>query len=231
MSGLLPSHYCILIFKQKENIMKTNKIAVIGGTGKTGNYLVRELVKKRYPMKLLLRNPQNFNVKDPLIEILKGDARDPEAIDTLIAGCSAVISKIGQPVGEEPIFTDATNNIIQSMNSHGIKRYITITGLNVDTPFDHKNDKVKAATEWMYQNYPKTTRNKQDEYEILMNSNLDWTLIRLPLIIPASEHFETEANLRDCLGEKISAADLYQFLVSQLDDTSFIRECPFLYNV
>jgi putative NADH-flavin reductase len=215
----------------KEIIMKTNTIAVIGGTGKTGHYLVQELLKRKHPMKLLLRTPENFTIENPLIEIVQGDARDSEAVNCLIKDCSAVISKIGQPAREEPIFTDATKNIIQSMNSHGIKRYITITGLNVNTPFDHKNDKVKMATEWMYQNYPKTTKDKQDEYEILVKSNLDWTLVRLPLIIPTSEHFRTETNLTDCPGEKISAADLSEFLVSQIDDEAYIKQSPFLYNL
>lgn len=211
--------------------MKITPIAVLGGTGKTGNYLVQELLKKGYPMKLLLRTPENFTLQHPLIEIVKGDARDFDAINNLIKGCSAVISKIGQPVGEKSIFTDATNNIIQSMNAHGIKRYIAITGLNVDTPSDHKNEKVKAATDWMYQNYPKTTKDKQDEYEILVNSDLDWTLVRLPLIIPTSEHFKTETNLTDCKGEQISAADLSEFLVSQIEDETYSKQSPFLYNV
>ncbi|MCJ7935973.1 MAG: NAD(P)H-binding protein [Chryseobacterium sp.] len=211
--------------------MKTNTIAVIGGTGKSGKYLVQELLKKGYPMKLLLRTPENFTLQNPLIEIIKGDARDFDAVDHLIKDCSAVMSMIGQPVGEKSIFTDATNNIIQSMNGHGIKRYIVITGLNVDTPFDHKSGKVAAATDWMYQNYPKTTKDKQDEYEILVNSNLDWTLVRLPLIIPTSKHFTTETSLTDCKGEQISAADLSEFLVSQIGDETYSKQSPFLYNV
>lgn len=211
--------------------MKTNTIAVIGGTGKSGNYLIQELLEKGYPMRLLLRTPENFTLQHPLIEIIKGDARNFEDINRLIEGCSAVISKIGQPAGEKSIFTDATRNIIESMNSHGIKRYITITGLNVDTPFDHKNEKVKAATAWMHENYPETTKDKQEEYEILVNSNLDWTLVRLPLIIPSAEHFKTEANLTDCTGEKISAADVSEFLVAQIDDEAYIKRSPFLYNV
>ncbi|MFP3590650.1 NAD(P)-dependent oxidoreductase [Chryseobacterium sp. SIMBA_038] len=211
--------------------MKTNKIAVIGGTGKSGKYLVQSLLEKEYQIKLLLRNPENFTLENPLIEIVKGDARDFDAVDRLIKDCSAVISKIGQPVGEKSIFTDATKNVIQSMNSHGITRYIAITGLNVDTPFDHKNDRVKMATNWMYENYPKTTKDKQDEYEILVNCNLDWTLVRLPLIIPTSESFPVEKSLEDCKGEKISATDLSEFLVSQIEDKTFIKQSPFLYNI
>jgi putative NADH-flavin reductase len=210
--------------------MKTNTIAVIGGTGKSGKYLVQNLLDKNYSIKLLLRNPENFTLENPLIEIVKGDARDYDSINNLIENCDIVISTIGQSVGEKSIFSDATKNVIKAMNFHGIKRYIVTTGLNVDTPFDHKNEKVKMATEWMYQNYPKTTADKQIEHEILTESNLDWTLVRLPLIIQTSESFPTEASLEDCKGENVSATDLAEFLVSQIDDETFIKESPFLYN-
>jgi putative NADH-flavin reductase len=211
--------------------MKTNKIAIIGGTGKSGKYLVQNLLDKNYPIKLLLRNPENFILKNPLIQIVKGDARDYESIDNLIKDCSVVISTLGQPKGEESIFGDASKNIIKAMDFYGIKRYIVTTGLNVDTPFDHKNEKVKMATDWMYQNYPKTTADKQKEYELLVKSDLDWTLVRLPMINLTPESFPTETNLEDCKGENISATDLAEFLVSQIDDETFIGESPFLYNI
>jgi putative NADH-flavin reductase len=211
--------------------MHTNTIAVIGGTGKSGTYLVQSLLNNYYTIKLLLRNPENFTIKNPLIEIVKGDARDYNAINNLIKDCNIVISTIGQPVGEEAIFSDSTKNIIQSMNFYGIKRYIVTTGLNVNTPFDNKNKKVKMATEWMYQHYPKTTEDKQHEYEILLKSNLDWTLVRLPMIIQTSESFPTETSLKDCKGENISATDLAKFLVSQIEDETYLKQSPFLYNI
>lgn len=211
--------------------MKTNTIAVIGGTGKSGKYLVQNLLEKGYHIKLLLRSPENFTIENPLIEIIKGDARDEQSIDTLIKDCSVVMSALSQPVGEESIFSDAARNITQSMVLHGLRRYIVIAGLNVDTPLDKKNIKVKQATDWMYQNYPKTTIDRQVEYEILTKSDLDWTLVRLPLIIQTSESFKTETNLEDCKGENISATDLAEFLVSQIDDTTYIKQSPFLYNL
>lgn len=211
--------------------MNTNTIAVIGGTGKSGKYLVQQLLDKNYSIKLLLRNPENFILQNPLIEIVKGDARDYDSIQNLIKDCNIVISTLGQPAGEESIFSDATKNIIKAMNFHGIKRYIVTTGLNVNTPFDNKNEKVKMATDWMYQNYPKTTADKQKEYKLLTESNLDWTLVRLPLIVQTSETFATEVNLKDCKGENISATDLGQFLISQIKNDDFIKQSPFLYNI
>lgn len=211
--------------------MKTNKIAVVGGTGKAGRYLVQNLISKGYSIKLLIRNPENFNLKNSLIEVVKGDARNFDSINDLIKDCEVVISTIGQPIGEKSIFSDATKNMIRSMNVNKITRYIVITGLNVDTPFDRKNERVKMATEWMYQNYPKTTQDKQEEHRILTESDLNWTLIRLPLIIQTDERFNMEANLTDCVGGNISATDLAEFLVSQIDDETYFKNSPFLYNI
>lgn len=210
--------------------MNTYKIAVIGGTGKSGQYLVQNLIQKDYSLKLLLRNPENFNIQNPLIKVVKGDARDQLAVDSLINGCDIVMSTLGQPKGEKSIFSDATKNIIRAMNKYGTKRYIVTTGLSVDTSSDQKNERIKMATDWMYQNYPETTADKQKEYELLLESCLDWTLVRLPLIDLTEEYFPTETSLIDCKGRNISAADLATFLVSQISDTAYIRKSPFLYN-
>lgn len=210
--------------------MNTYKIAVIGGTGKSGQYLVKHLLEKGHSLKLLLRHPENFTLQNPLIETVKGDARDEAAIHKLIMGTDLVMSTLGQPKGEKSIFRDAAGNIIKAMDSHGISRYIVTTGLSVNTLSDQKNERVKMATEWMYQNYPETTADKQKEYELLMESNLDWTLVRLPLINLTDENFTTEANLTDCKGENISAADLAEFLGSQIENSDYIRKSPFLYN-
>ncbi|MFS4470022.1 NAD(P)-dependent oxidoreductase [Chryseobacterium sp. T20] len=211
--------------------MKTYKIAIIGGTGKSGQYLVQNLLEKGYHLKLLLRHPENFTLQNPLIELIKGEARDITAIDKLIKGTDLVMSTLGQPKGEKSIFSDAAKNIISAMNHHGIRRYIVTTGLSVNTPFDYKNEKVKMATDWMYKNYPETTTDKQREYEFLLDSNLDWTLVRLPLIHLTQDNFPTETNLTDCKGKGISAADLAEFLVSQIEDSEYIKESPFLYNL
>lgn len=211
--------------------MKTNKIAVIGGTGKSGTYLVQKLLHKGYSLKLLIRNPENFILNNPLIETAKGDVRDEEAVHSFMESCDVVISTLGQPKGEKSIFSDATQNIIHTMNYYGIKRYIVTTGLSVNTSMDQKNDHVKMATEWMYQNYPETTSDKQKEYQLLLESNLDWTLVRLPLINVTDSHFPIGTSLTDCKGENISSADLAAFLVSQIEDSSYVKKSPFLYNL
>ena len=206
-------------------------IAVIGGTGKSGKYLVNELLRQGYNIKLLLRNPENFQIKNPLIETVKGDARDYDAVHTLLTGCSAVISTLGQPKGEKSIFSDATKNVLRAMKECGINRYILTTGLNVDTPFDKKSEIVKYGTEWMKTNYPETTLDKQIEYDLLSESTTDWTLVRLPMIELTDERKEINVNPEDCPSDKVSATSLADFLIQQLKDETYLRKAPFFANL
>ncbi len=117
------------------------------------------------------------------------------------------------------------------MAESGIKRYILTTGLNVDTPFDEKSPKTKFATEWMKTNYPETTNDKQVEYSLLLESNTDWTLLRLPLIELTDNRQKIVVSLKDCPGDKISATDLAHFLIEQITNTDYSCKAPFIANV
>jgi putative NADH-flavin reductase len=213
--------------------MKNNiKIAVIGGTGKSGIYLVKELINQGFHLKMLVRNPDKLQIKSQFAEIVKGDVTDYSSVVTLIQGCQAVISTLGMgvPASEPTIFSRSTANVIQAMNEFNIQRYVVITGLNVDTPFDNKSPKTTFATDWMRKNYPVSTADKQTEYEILSNSNVEWTLVRLPLIEQTDETGEVNTSLEDCPGDKISATSLANFLISQLTDKKYVRKAPFIAN-
>lgn len=214
--------------------MKSNiKIAVIGGTGKAGKYLIKQLISQGFQFKALIRNPENFIISNPLVEVIQGDAADFGVLLELLKGCDAVISTLGLgiPASEKNIFSTATTNILRAMQHNNINRYIVITGLNVDTPLDNKSPKTKFATDWMYTNYPLTTQDKQLEYSILAESTVDWTLVRLPMIEQTDTECEIQINMEDCPGDAISATALAVFLIHQLSDNHYIQKSPFIANV
>ncbi len=41
-------------------------IAVIGGSGKSGKYLVKQLIKQGFQLKNPSRNPDNFQINSPI---------------------------------------------------------------------------------------------------------------------------------------------------------------------
>ena len=213
--------------------MKNNKkIAVIGGSGKAGKYLVKELLDQQFNVKLLLRDPDKFPVNNPLVEVQQGNVTDTDSIETLISDCDAVISTLGLgiPPSEPTIFSQSATHVINAMMKYNVRRYVVITGLNVDTPFDRKSPKTAFGTDWMKKNYPVSTADKQLEYEILVKSTVEWTLVRLPMIELTEERRKVKVSIEDCSGDSISAADLAHFLVEQLEGDEFVHQAPFIWN-
>lgn len=208
-----------------------NKVAVLGGAGRTGKYLVNQLLEKGFSIKLLLRNPESFTIQNPNIEIIKGNAIDEESIRLLLEGCEAVISTIGQRQGEPMVASAATKNILKVMNHYEIKRYVLLAGLNIDTSFDKKSEKTILATDWMKTNFPEIQKDRQLAYDFLVESNVDWTLVRVPFIEFTDSSSKVTVNLEDCLGDKISAKDISDFMTDELRDSKFNQKSPFISTI
>ena len=207
------------------------KIAVLGGGGRTGHFLVRQLIEKGYSLKLLLRHPESFTIQHPSIEIIKGDALDPASIRLLLSGCDAVISTIGQRKDEPLMACRASVNVLKAMEEEGINRYILLAGVNVDTPFDKKGPETLAATEWMKTTFPLIHEDRQKSYAVLSESTADWTLVRVPVIEFTDDRPEIIVDLEDCKGAKISATNIAAFMIGQLNDPAYVRRSPFIANV
>lgn len=209
---------------------KINSVALLGGGGRTGRYIVTQLLDLGYHLKLLLRNPENFQLHDPHIEIVPGNAADPDAIRSVTQGCQAIISTIGQRQNEPPIHAIASLNVLQAMAEFGINRYILLAGLNVDTPLDKKGLQTEAATKYMKANFPGIHEDRQKTYALLSSSNSQWTLVRVPFIIFTELRREIVVNTEDCPGTEVHAADIAAFIASQLTDGTYIFKCPFIAN-
>jgi putative NADH-flavin reductase len=204
------------------------KVAVLGGAGRTGSYLVNQLLKKGFSIKLLLRNPENFTIQSPQIEIINGDALDLETIKSLLRDCQAVISTVGQRKEEPLVASLATKNILQVMKDYKIKRYVLLAGLNIDTPFDKKSPKTIMATDWMKANFPIIQEDRQKAYDLLVASTINWTQVRVPFIEFNDLCAEISISLEDCLGDKINANDIAGFMISEMIESNYSKQSPFI---
>jgi hypothetical protein len=104
--------------------------------------------------------------------------------------------------------------VVEAIRDCGFTRYIATTGLNVNTPADKKDEKVLYATQWMYDHFPATTKEKQEEYELPFRSGIQWTLVRLPRIELTDQRFPPEVSLENCAGETLSFTDLAEFIIA-----------------
>ncbi|NML38482.1 NAD(P)H-binding protein [Chitinophaga sp. G-6-1-13] len=211
-------------------------IAVVGGTGKAGQYLIRHLLSEGYTLRLLIRHPDKLYAQQPsllapspAVSIIRGDVLDPAAVAAWLQGSDAVISTQGSAL--PPNFSRATGNILTVMATCHLKRYIVVTGLSIDIPGDDKSEWCRQASAFMRQQYPDTIADKQQEYTLLTSSEADWTLVRIPLLEQASGAGLFKVSLQDCPAPSISAGDLAVFLASQLEDGTYIRKAPFVASI
>lgn len=212
-----------------EEMKKNMKIAVLGGGGRTGQYLVSQLLEKGYDLKLLLRSggPQ---FDSPRVEVTYGDAVELDSVRALVQGCQAVITTVGQRQGEPMVAARATANVLSAMNEFSVKRYVLLAGLNIDTPSDRKGVRTREATQWMKDSFPLIQEDRQQAYQALAQSTVHWTLVRVPFIEFRDAWAPLQISLEDCPGEKISAADIAAFMADQIEDQRYFGRSPFIAN-
>lgn len=157
----------------------------MGATGRTGNWVVKEAVRKGYEVNCLVRSPQKLPDVEG-IHVFVGNAINVPDLKKAVAGCGAVISALNisfksnfpwSPLSSSKTYmSDVMKTLVPVVNEQGLKRVIVCTALGVgetrkDIPFlfrlivDHSN------IGYVYQDHER-------QEAVLRNSDLDWTIVR-----------------------------------------------------
>ncbi|WP_306354173.1 NAD(P)-dependent oxidoreductase [Flavobacterium sp. '19STA2R22 D10 B1'] len=204
------------------------KIALLGATGKAGQSILQQLLQEGYAVNALIRNPEKYTIIHPQLSIVMGDVKEYESVQQLVQGCTVVISAIGQPK-EEPLMSSlAAINILKGMDEYHVQRYMFLAGITIDVPGDAKSNANIEASKWMKDMFPEVVADKQRAYDIVRESNVSWTMIRLPWIEQTSERRGLLVSLEDCLGARISTADLADFIVTAIETDNYSQKAPFV---
>ncbi|MCU4760673.1 SDR family oxidoreductase [Bacillus cereus] len=208
----------------------TNKIAILGANGKAGKILVNEALEKGYQVKILTRNSTNTEKINKNIETIIGDARNFSTIQDLLQGCSAVINAVGQPKNESYIFSTVTKHILEAMKEYKIKRYILISGGSLNVTGDQKRIVNKMGATLFKLFLPKMMQDKYKELQIIQNSEVDWTIVRLPFVIEGNGIGNINESLVDMPGIKIHNSDIAPFVIKEINSDRYVGRCPFISN-
>ena len=159
-------------------------ILVAGGTGTLGSQVVRLLLERGEPVRVLTRDPARAAHLPESVQVLTGDLRDPAAVTAAVRGCATVVSAVHGFVGPgkpspQAIDRDANRALIRAAADADVQHLVLVSVLGAAPDHPMSLHRAKHAAE-----------------QALQASGLTWTILR-----PAA-YLETwigivGANLRD----------------------------------
>lgn len=207
----------------------SQRIALIGGTGRVGKYVAIKAMEKGYQVRMLVRNPSKHALTD--VDVVKGDVRDRSVIQCLLKECDVVINAFGQPMKAHPIYSTVTQSILEAMTESNIRRYIGVTGGSLSLNSDKKSMVNRFGSTVFELLFSRMMNDKKKEWMVLLlNKHIDWTMVRLPFVLDKDEKQLIKEHLTDMPGSTIRNGDIATFLLQQIDNDSYVHKAPFISN-
>jgi putative NADH-flavin reductase len=205
-------------------------IAIFGATGRTGRRVLERALRAGYQVRALVRDPAKLTAASPQLTVITGDVLDPSAVDRTVEGSNAVLSLFGQVKGSSPTLqADGTALIVSAMQKHGVTRIVTLSGGGLPAPLDRPKAADKIIRVLLKVLSGHVLADAQRHLEVLEKTDLDWTVVRGPRLTdaPGVGRYRVGWVGVDA-GTQISRDDLADFILTQVDDRTFVRQMPFV---
>ena len=205
-------------------------LALFGATGKTGRHVLAQALEAGHSVRALARRPEALDAHERLT-VVAGDVRDRAAVRETVRGSDAVVSVFGQVKGSPPTLqTEGTQAIVDAMAEQGIRRIISLSGGGLPAE-EHDQPKVPdRIIRWLLRRLsPAVLDDAIAHLAVLRASGLDWTVVRGPRLTdaPAAGSYRV-GWVGVNASTQIARADLARFILTQLDDDTFVHELPFV---
>lgn len=212
------------------------KVIIFGATGFSGQGILAEALKQGHEVSILVRNASKVQIQHKNLTIIEGNVLDPQTVASVLYHQEVVIQCLGvggKGDGNPTTFiSDATKVIVDEMQKQHIKRLIAMSNVGAGNsiafqPWFFTKIILPYFMKWLQV----IIEDKNRMEPIIMNSNLDWTIVRCPNIVDKPAKGTCNATL-DGKGLKLSITllDLSKFIVDQLKQTSFVKQAPSVSN-
>ena len=117
------------------------RVAVIGGTGFVGRYLIDALLDEGHSVRALVREGGEPRLENSSVQAVTGDLANLDALHTLVSGCDAVIYNVGllREFPRRGITFEATQyqgvvDTVEAMKTVGVRRLLLMSAIGVKHP-------------------------------------------------------------------------------------------------
>lgn len=212
------------------------KVTIFGATGFSGQAILAEVLKQGHEVTILVRDASKIPIKHKNLTLVEGNVLDPQIVASVLHHQEAVIQCLGvggKGDGKPTTFiSDATKVIVDEMQNQKIKRLIVMSNVGAGNSIAFQPWFFTKIILPYFMKWLKVIIEDKNRMEpIIMNSNLDWTIVRCPNIVDKPGKGTCNATL-DGKGLKLSITlpDLSKFMIEQLTQEVFIKQAPSVSN-
>lgn len=205
---------------------KKIRILVLGASGRIGRLVVDYALSKGYEVTGFYRASEE---PGPLVTTVIGDANNPNDVEGAIKNCDVVISCLGHVKGgPADMQTRATKLVVESMQKHNVKRFISLTGTGARFTGDTPSMIDRILNFGVRTVDPDRMNDGQAHLDYLASTDIDWTVVR----ILKYASIKPSKNLRLTAGGPArlltSRQQIAETLVSQVESNDWIKRTPIL---
>ncbi|MEV6251897.1 SDR family oxidoreductase [Nocardia sp. NPDC051911] len=206
------------------------RIAVFGATGTVGRLVVERALREGHEVTAFTRSAVSVTQRHERLRVVEGDVLDTDSVQRAVEGQEAVLISLGN--GRKGVVrAGGTKAIIDAMRRTGVKRLICQTTLGVGDSKGNLNFLWKYVMFGLLLRPAYADHVEQEEY--VLASDLDWTIVRPSAFTdgPATGGYRRGFRADEPgLTLKISRADIADFMIEQLTDTTYLRQAPGISN-
>ncbi|XP_015828749.3 flavin reductase (NADPH) isoform X3 [Nothobranchius furzeri] len=211
------------------------KIALLGATGQTGQYLVKQALEQGHTVTAIVRNPEKLAVHHDNLKVVKADIFSANSLKTHFKDQDVVMSCLGFPASLFSGVTGYTMSmaaVIGAMREAQVNRVITMTSW-----YTEPNSGAQSSYLIRFLLLPmiRSVLNNMYEMESFLQKTQDinWTVVRPPGLknLPATaQEFLTHEGyfVPDSRGQPARSAvgrgDVARFMLSLLNNNAWVKQ-------
>lgn len=208
------------------------RVTVFGGTGPAGLLVIERALAAGHEVVAFARSPAKVPTRMGLT-VVQGELNDVAAMERALKGSRAVISLLGPgPKVVRGELSSGVQRMLDVAKAQGVERVIVLATPSAAAPEDRRD--------WLFGALVLSVklglRAAYDEIvaigEAVRSSPLNWTLVRVPLLINGGPTGQVRAGFlgTGVVRARLTRSDLAQFFVDQLDDSRWSRSAPAISN-
>ncbi len=201
------------------------KIVVFGASGKTGILIVYQALNQGHQVTAFARQPSKVTIQHKNLRIIQGDIMETDKVKMAVEGQDAVLCALGVNKNKpSTLLSDGTKNILNAMESSGIKRFICMSSAGIlgnDTGFWFGKIIMPLFLRHVF-------ADKLRQVRVIEESKADWVILRPTGLTDAPKTNTYKVNLGNPTSGSIPRADVADFMLKLLNDKRYDGKMPAL---